>query len=76
MAIGDIETYHENGVWKNRVEGGRKASNTAETKSEAQCTGRQMAIDRGVEHIIKNLDGRIGECNAYPRSRDKNPPKG
>lgn len=76
MAKGDIETYHEGGAWKNRVEGGQQPSNTAETKAEAQAKGRRMAIDRGVEHIIKNLDGRIGERNTYPRSRDKNPPKG
>ena len=46
MAKGDIETYHEGGVWKNRVEGGQKASNTAETKGEAEAAGRQMASRR------------------------------
>lgn len=76
MAEGDIETYNQDGIWKNRVEGGQKASNTAETKAEAEAAGRQMAIDRGVEHVIKKLDGTIGERNTYPRSRDKNPPKG
>lgn len=76
MAKGDIETYHEDGVWKNRVEGGQRASNTADTKAEAQASGRQMAIDRGVEHFIRNRDGEIGERNTYPRSRDKNPPPG
>jgi hypothetical protein len=76
MAKGDIETYHEDGVWKNRAEGGHRASNTAETKAEAQAAGRQMAIDRGVEHIIRNLDGKIGERNTYPRSRDPYPPPG
>ncbi|WP_372586859.1 DUF2188 domain-containing protein [Mycobacteroides abscessus] len=35
-----------------------------------------MAIDRGVEHVIKKMDGTIGERNTYPRSRDKNSPKG
>jgi hypothetical protein len=45
-------------------------------KAEAQAAGRQMAMDRGVEHVIKKLDGTIGERNTYPRSRDKNPPKG
>jgi hypothetical protein len=29
-----------------------------------------MAKDRGVEHFIRNLDGKIGERNTYPRSRD------
>jgi hypothetical protein len=76
MAKGDIETYHEDGVWKNRVEGGQRASNTADTKGEAQTVGRQMAIDRGVEHFIRNRDGKIGGRNTYPRSRDKNPPPG
>ncbi|MFV8266394.1 Uncharacterised protein [Mycobacteroides abscessus subsp. abscessus] len=76
MAKGDIETYHEDGVWKNRAQGGQRASNTAETKAEAQAAGRQMAIDRGVEHVIKKMDGTIGERNTYPRGRDKNPPKG
>lgn len=76
MAKGDIETYHEGGVWKNRVQGGERASNTAETKAQAQATGRQMAKDRGVEHVVKKLDGTIGERNTYPRSRDKNPPPG
>jgi uncharacterized protein DUF2188 len=58
------------------TQGGARASNTAETKAQAQAVGRQMAIDRGVEHVIKKLDGTIGERNTYPRSRDKNPPPG
>jgi hypothetical protein len=77
MAKGDIETYHEGEVWKNRVEGGQKASNTAQTKAEAQAVGRQMAIDRGVEHVIKKLDGAIGSATptrgaaTRTRRRDK-----
>lgn len=35
MAKGDIETYQEDGAWKNRVQGGQKASNTADTKKAA-----------------------------------------
>ena len=71
MAKGDIETYHEDGQWKNRPEGSSRASNTADTKAEAQKVGRDMARDRGVEHIIKKMDGTIGEKNSYgndPRS--------
>jgi hypothetical protein len=76
MANGDIETYYEDGVWKNRPQGNQRASNTASTKKEAEAAGRQMAIDRGVEHVIKKVDGTIGKKNTYPRSRDENPPKG
>lgn len=76
MAKGDIETYHEDGVWKNRVQGNQRASNTAPTKAEARAVGRDMAVDRKVEHFVKKQDGTIGERNTYPRSRDKNPPRG
>jgi hypothetical protein len=48
MATGDIETYYEDGQWKNRPEGNSRASNTADTKADAQATGREMAKDRGV----------------------------
>jgi hypothetical protein len=76
MADGDIETYYEDGKWKNKVEGGARASNTAETKAEAQSAGRDMAVDRGVEHFIRNKKGEIGERNTYPRSRDPRSSKG
>lgn len=29
MAKGDIETYYEDGTWKNRAQGNSRASNTA-----------------------------------------------
>ena len=76
MAIGDIETYFEGGKWKNKVEGGTRASNVADTKAEAQRAGRGMAIDRGVEHFIRNKDGEIGQRNTYPRSRDPRSSRG
>jgi hypothetical protein len=76
MAEGDIETYYEDGQWTNRPQGNSRASNVGSTKAEVQATGRQMAIDRGVEHVIKNKDGTIGSKNTYPRSRDPHPPKG
>jgi hypothetical protein len=70
MPEGDIETYYEDGVWKNKVEGNQRASNTASNKADAQAAGREMAIDRSVEHIVRNKDGEIGSRNTYPRSRD------
>ena len=76
MAGGDVETYYDDGVWKNRVQGNSRASNVGETKADVQARGREMAIERGVEHVIKKRDGTIGEKNTYPRSRDKSPPKG
>jgi hypothetical protein len=65
MPKGDIETYYENGVWKNKVEGSSRAANTADTKAAAEAKGREMAQKRKVEHIIRNQDGQIGERNTY-----------
>ncbi|MFI7606512.1 DUF2188 domain-containing protein [Micromonospora sp. NPDC049366] len=76
MVKGDIDTYHQDGQWKNRPEGNVRASSTHETKAEAESTGRDMARDRDAEHVIKNEDGRIGERNTYPRSRDPREIKG
>lgn len=76
MAKGDIHTVPHDGGWANRVEGGERVSNTAPIKTEAQSTGRDMARDRGVEHLIHNRDGTIGERNTYPRSRDPRSSKG
>lgn len=76
MAKGDVETYHEDGRWKNKVEGNDRASNTADTKAEAQAEGRRMAIERDAEHFIRNMDGTIVERNTYPRSRDPRESKG
>jgi hypothetical protein len=65
MPNGDIETYFENGIWKNKVEGSSRAANSASTKAEAQAKGREMAQARRVEHIVRNKDGTIGERNTY-----------
>lgn len=74
MAKGDISTYNEDGVWKSKVEGSSRAAHTGGTKAEQQAVGRAMARDRGVEHSIRNLSGRIGEKNSY--GNDSNPPRG
>ncbi|MGA3486964.1 DUF2188 domain-containing protein [Micromonosporaceae bacterium DT55] len=76
MTKGDVETYHEDGQWKDRPEGNERASSTHDTKADAVAAGRDMAKDRGVEHVIKKEDGTIGEKNTYPRSRDPRDIKG
>ncbi|MBN8866769.1 MAG: DUF2188 domain-containing protein [Solirubrobacterales bacterium] len=70
MAKGDIHTTKHGDGWANKVEGGQRASNTADTKKEAQQVGREMAQARGVEHVIHGKDGKIQDKNTYPRSRD------
>ncbi|MEU4437810.1 DUF2188 domain-containing protein [Micromonospora chalcea] len=70
MAKGDIDTYQQDGQWKNRPEGNERASSRHDTKAEAKAAGREMAVERGAEHVIKKQDGTIGEKNTYPRERD------
>lgn len=65
MPKGDIETYYEDGQWKNKVEGSSRAANTHDTKGSAQDKGRDMARERKVEHIIKKQDGTIEARNSY-----------
>ncbi len=76
MAKGDIHTVKRDDHWVNEVEGGQRASNSAPIKSDAQAKGREMAIERGVEHLIHKENGQIGERNTYPRSRDPRSSKG
>ncbi|MGY4541165.1 hypothetical protein ACVWY0_001074 [Arthrobacter sp. UYNi723] len=66
MAQGDIETYYENGAWKNKREGnGRAFGADYSTKDEAVAAGREAAKTDKVEHVIKNQDGQIAEKNSY-----------
>jgi Uncharacterized protein conserved in bacteria (DUF2188) len=62
---GDVETFHEGGAWHNKVEGTGELLGTYPTKAEAQAAGREEARARKVEHIIRNLNGRIAEHNTY-----------
>ncbi|WP_330473547.1 DUF2188 domain-containing protein [Terrabacter sp. C0L_2] len=76
MAKGDIHTVPHGDGWANRGEGNERVSRTYDTKRDAQSDGREMAINRGVEHVIHNRDGEIGAKNTYPRSRDPRSSKG
>ena len=69
MTKGDIHTVHRDGRWFNEVEGGKRASNSADTKTEAQAAGRERARKAKVEHHIHNLDGKISEGNSYGNDR-------
>ena len=73
MANGGVETYYEGGEWKSKVQGSSRAAHVGGNKAEQTAIGRQMAKDRGAEHTIKNMDGKIGRKNSY--GNDPNPPK-
>ncbi len=65
MPKGDIETYFEDNVWKNKIEGNLIEHSAYERKLTAILVGTNMARSRKVEHIIKNKDGTISERNSY-----------
>ncbi|GAB2734387.1 DUF2188 domain-containing protein [Nocardioides pakistanensis] len=65
MPQGDIETFHQDDQWWNRVEGQDAKTGPYATKDEAVSEGRDLARQKKVEHIIRNLDGQIGERNSY-----------
>jgi hypothetical protein len=66
MPHGDVETYHSNGMWHNRIEGtGEIFGGNCARKQDAVAVGRAEARLRKVEHIIQNLDGTIHERSTY-----------
>ena len=67
MPKGDVETFHQDGKWRNKVEGDDGVESTHDTKEEAVSAGRDMARSRKVEHIIRNMDGTIADRSTYGR---------
>jgi hypothetical protein len=79
VAKGDIHTKFDRDRrrWVNKVEGGKRVSNSGPRKEDVQAEGRKMAIERGVEHFIhKKERNKIQGRNTYPRSRDPRGSKG
>jgi len=69
-----VHTVPHNDGWANRREGADRVAKMFPTKAEAQQAGRETAKRDGVEHVIHNKDGQIGERNSY--GNDPYPPKG
>lgn len=73
MSKKNVHTVHTDKGWTNKYEGSGRALGYFETKAEAQASGRNKAMDNGVEHIIHGLNGRIQNKNSY--GNDPCPPK-
>lgn len=65
MPKGDVETYQSEGKWRNRIEAVEELPGEHDKKDDAVQAGRAEAKRRKVEHIVRNLDGTIGERNTY-----------
>lgn len=74
------KTYHvtktEDG-WQGKVQGGKRASVTGDTKAEVVKKTTDLAKSGGNTSVkIHKSDGKIQEERTYPRSSDPYPPKG
>jgi hypothetical protein len=68
-----VETYCEDGVWRNRVRGQAPLPGTYRTREAAVEVGRDEARIRGVNHVIRRSDGSVAERNRYPRRSEELP---
>ncbi len=73
MAAGDIETFHQNGTWFNRIEGESRTLGAGyENREDAVAAGREAAVARQVEHSVKSEEGPSDDYSPYgtnPRDR-------
>jgi Uncharacterized protein conserved in bacteria (DUF2188) len=70
----NVHTVPHDDGWANRRDGADRVSKVFPTKDAAEHAGRDTAKREGVEHLIHNKDGRIGERNSY--GNDPFPPRG
>ncbi|HWD02115.1 MAG TPA: DUF2188 domain-containing protein [Amycolatopsis sp.] len=66
---GDVETFYESGLWKNKIDGHQRASNTFGDYGQAVKTGRHMAKARRVSHRVRDEFGVLVSHDDYRTSR-------
>lgn len=73
MAAGDIETFHQNGIWFNRIEGESRTLGLGyDNREDAVAAGRSASVARQVEHRVKESEGPSDDRSSYgtnPRDR-------
>ncbi|MGD2204322.1 hypothetical protein [Microbacterium maritypicum] len=66
MAAGDIETFHRNGIWFNRIEGeSQTLGSSFMSEAEAVKVGRSAAVARQVEHTVRTEEGPSVDSFSY-----------
>ncbi len=74
------KTYHvtkTNEGWQGKLEGGKKASVTGDTKAEVMKKTIEIAKNQERSSvIIHKTDGKFQEERTYPKKSDPYPPKG
>lgn len=62
-----IETYCEEGLWRNSVGFHGPVTGEFRTREAALEAGRDDARVRGVQHVVRDANGVAVERNRYPR---------
>jgi hypothetical protein len=57
---GDVEVFHEDAGWR-LIEGERVVPSEREAKDKATAPGRDEGRRRGVEPVVREVEGSIGE---------------
>lgn len=75
MAAGDIETFHRDGIWFNRIEGeSHTLGDGFESEDEAVKVGRGAAVARQVQHFVRSQEGPSADAPGEdPHPRDLYP---
>jgi hypothetical protein len=73
MAIDDIETYCENGIWKTRWRNSSEPFAAGGGRERQASQGATVACWYGVDHIVTNPDGTTAEHNSYRYRREYEP---
>jgi hypothetical protein len=63
--IGDVETFYQDGAWRNRVEGSGTTALSFPTMAEAAEVGRAEARHAKTAHVVKDESGRVVESRSY-----------
>lgn len=67
MPEGDVETFYQDGAWRNHVQGSGTSALSFSSRAEAVEAGRDEAIRTRAEHVIKDETGEIEVRTSYVR---------
>lgn len=71
MSESTVTTKSKNGQWVNHVEGAPQLSRSFRNKDEAVQAGRELAVERGLEHRIEESDPTGAITDPDPASQQQ-----
>jgi hypothetical protein len=75
MKLGDVETFFEDGAWRNRVEGSGTTALSFATQDSAVDVGRREAERLQSTHTVRNTHGEVTQMSdpLTPHGADDDP---